>query len=672
MQPEPHGVFARFAAIARRQPNSPAVETAQEVWSYGALLARSEAFVEQLRELLQGCSTVAVDYGPEPELLPLVLALDALGLTQVPIPQEASDEQKTWMRKDAGCGQRLRTKQGVVQFTPGPPAKVWPGSRIITYTSGSTGHPKGVVLPSGVEEPLAASLESSLASGEHERVVSLLPVSTLIEWVQAVYFPLTRGHTLVWDKLRFPPLVAGEIDLPALVREVRAAAPSYLFVPPILLDALLQLPCGLRDVFGPQLRFLGTGGAPAKPRTLGVLRAHGLPAFEGYGLSEAGSICCINRPGANKIGSVGRPLPHVELRSAADGELLVRSPGLLLSYTDGSRPVDEEGFLASGDFAHIDDEGFVWIVGRKKEVLITGYGRNLDAAWVQALFEASAAIAHCEVQGEGQAGLQLRLVAAPGYTPAQTLAASQDICRALPGTASPHVSIVPEPSKGPAMRFSSTLAHKTADARARFFGLPLFRAIEAGTSLPRDLYAEFLVCAHAHVRLTTPLYGLVLYRLADAPFHLREGVVYYIDEEFGHERWIEEDLKALGCSPVRQADVPEAALRFAAYLKKVAVERPPLALLGMSYILETQSVRLAHTAAKVLRKQHGLSGAFRYLTSHGTLDIDHTRKLAVLLDSIDDPEDQAAIIECAIETCELYGGIFEHLHARLLETGAVA
>ncbi len=216
------------------------------------------------------------------------------------------------------------------------------------------------------------------------------------------------------------------------------------------------------------------------------------------------------------------------------------------------------------------------------------------------------------------------------------------------------------------MSFAKTLAAETADARARFFGLPMFRAVENGVSLPRELYAEFLVCAHAHVRLTTPLYGLVLYRLIDAPFRLRQGVVYYIEEEFGHERWIEADLEALGYGPERLREVPAAARKFADYLKQVAVEADPLALLGMSYILETQSVRLAHAAAQLLRETAGASGALRYLTSHGTLDIEHTARLEALLDTIEDFASQEAIIACAQRTCALYGGIFEHLHRRLL------
>lgn len=215
--------------------------------------------------------------------------------------------------------------------------------------------------------------------------------------------------------------------------------------------------------------------------------------------------------------------------------------------------------------------------------------------------------------------------------------------------------------------FSDLLAEDTAAARQVFTNLPLFAAIGQGQIFSIETYKDFLAAAHCHVRMTTPLYAHILYRLADAPFALRKAMAYYIEEEFGHEQWIESDLAALGVEqPSEFVRRPIASAQaFTDYLRQVALDEPPLAMLGMSYILETQSVRLAHTAAKLLKAQHGLAdSALSYLNTHGTLDVKHTAMLGKLLDSIDDEATRKAITRCAQRTCQLYGAMFQELFVR--------
>jgi len=131
------------------------------------------------------------------------------------------------------------------------------------------------------------------------------------------------------------------------------------------------------------------GGAPINPALLAALDDRGIAVYEGYGLSENGSVVTWNRPAARRIGSVGKPLSHVQVRVADDGELLVKSSSLFAGYTvedPSSLVVDAHGWLHTGDLASIDADGFVYITGRKKNVIITSSGRNVAPEWVEAQY----------------------------------------------------------------------------------------------------------------------------------------------------------------------------------------------------------------------------------------------------------------------------------------------
>jgi long-subunit acyl-CoA synthetase (AMP-forming) len=128
----------------------------------------------------------------------------------------------------------------------------------------------------------------------------------------------------------------------------------------------------------------------------------GIPAFEGWGLSEGGSVQTLNLPGADRMGSVGRALPHARVWAAADGELWI-SGALFLGYLGGPA-VREEGW-PTGDLGHIDAEGHVHIAGRKRDVLITAWGRNVSPEWVETALRARESVAQAVVLCDGEAAL---------------------------------------------------------------------------------------------------------------------------------------------------------------------------------------------------------------------------------------------------------------------------
>ena len=148
------------------------------------------------------------------------------------------------------------------------------------------------------------------------------------------------------------------------------------------------------------MRFAAVGGAPVSPRLLQRAADLGLPVFEGYGLSECASVVCLNTPGHHKPGSVGRPLPHLRLRVADDGEVTVS--GQAFSAYLGEKP-SAAGYWPTGDLGELDEDGFLYLRGRRRNVFITAFGRNVAPEWVERELTLEPAIAQAAVFGEAPA-----------------------------------------------------------------------------------------------------------------------------------------------------------------------------------------------------------------------------------------------------------------------------
>jgi long-subunit acyl-CoA synthetase (AMP-forming) len=136
--------------------------------------------------------------------------------------------------------------------------------------------------------------------------------------------------------------------------------------------------------------------ATVAPSLLEFWRAVGVPLIEGYGLSEASAGVCMDDPVSPRIGTVGLPLPGVEIRLAGDGELLVRSPSVMIGYR--GRPdltaeaLDQDGWLHTGDIAAIDEDGRARIIDRKKELIIGAGGKNMSPANIEATIKSASPI----------------------------------------------------------------------------------------------------------------------------------------------------------------------------------------------------------------------------------------------------------------------------------------
>jgi acyl-coenzyme A synthetase/AMP-(fatty) acid ligase len=227
----------------------------------------------------------------------------------------------------------------------------------------------------------------------------LLPLGVLLEAVGGVYAPLLAGGTIAAPSLAtLGHGGSGGIDIGKLLATIARYQPqSLITVPQLLLALVAAAEAGHR--LPSTLRSIAVGGARVGANLLARAARLGLPVYEGYGLSECGSVVCLNRPGATRPGSVGPALPHTRVSVDADGEILVHGPRLL-GHVDGSRPAP--GPLRTGDLGWIDDGGYVHISGRRKAMYITAWGRNVSPEWIESELTQHPLIAQALVHGEGR------------------------------------------------------------------------------------------------------------------------------------------------------------------------------------------------------------------------------------------------------------------------------
>jgi len=270
----------------------------------------------------------------------------------------------------------------------------------VTYTSGSTGDPKGVCLTQAAMETVACSLAAATGALSQDRHLAALPYGTLLENIGGLYAPLMVGATVCAPGLAAVGLSGSSgLDIKQFVTVLNQRRISTCIMIPQMLHGLIAgLEAGMPRPAA--LRYIAVGGAPVSEYLLERAEALGLPVFEGYGLSEAASVVAVNRPGDCRPGSVGKPLPHVTLKFAEDGEIMVR--GSLFSGYLGDEPQPEGAYLPTGDIGQLDDAGFLHLTGRKKHLFITAFGRNVSPEWVERELTIEPAIGQACVFGEAK------------------------------------------------------------------------------------------------------------------------------------------------------------------------------------------------------------------------------------------------------------------------------
>lgn len=289
----------------------------------------------------------------------------------------------------------------------------------IVYTSGTTGIPKGVILTHGNILSMVHSVSQIIQPKEDDVIFAWLPFAHIfgrliifysaynavtlayaeslakiienIKDVRPTLFPsVPRIYEKAYERIRASasssPLKAKIFEFAQKIGEIYVeylrnseAPPPHILLLYKVADALVF--SKIRELFGGRIRLCISGGAAIRPEIAKFFTAAGIKLLEGYGLTETASVVAVNRENKFKFGSFGLPIPYVDLKISPDGELLIKAPSVTPGYykrEEETRELfTEDGWMRTGDLVEMDEEGFLFFKGRKKNIIVTSFGKNI-------------------------------------------------------------------------------------------------------------------------------------------------------------------------------------------------------------------------------------------------------------------------------------------------------
>ena len=299
-----------------------------------------------------------------------------------------------------------------------------PAPAKITFTSGTTGDPKGVCLDQFTQDRVARSVKERLSSLGLRTHLCVLPLSTLLENVAGVYGTLMNGGCCQIPSLHETGFsTSSGFDPVKLASAFSRYTPNSAILVPELLAALVALAeSGFR--IPDSARFFAVGGASVCPQLLNRASNLGIPVYEGYGLSECGSVVSLNHPENHKPGSVGKPLPGLEVKIGANDEIIVK--GRARSHYLG-QPASAQGKpqeTHTGDIGYLDWDGYLYITGRLKNLMITSFGRNISPEWIESALIANPVVYQCAVFGDARPFCSALIISRPALHESSAIAAA--------------------------------------------------------------------------------------------------------------------------------------------------------------------------------------------------------------------------------------------------------
>ena len=306
----------------------------------------------------------------------------------------------------------------------------------LLYTSGTTGEPKGVILTqANLTTNTLGTLEAIEQTSEDLRL-SFLPLSHVFARTCDLYTWLALGSQLALAQAR-----------ETVIPDAQALKPTTLNGVPYFFDkvrrALIEMgkadePEALRNLFGGKLKFFCSGGAALPDHVFDFYQERGVPVLQGYGLTETSPVISVSSLKHVRRGASGKAIRDVEVRIADDDEILTRGPHLMAGYynrPEATAEVIRDGWFHTGDYGHVDDDGFIFIKGRKKEIIVTAGGKNVSPVQLESLLTEDPLILQAIVIGDDRNYLTALIVPDPDqlrativkhrwpiFTPAQALA----------------------------------------------------------------------------------------------------------------------------------------------------------------------------------------------------------------------------------------------------------
>jgi long-chain acyl-CoA synthetase len=303
----------------------------------------------------------------------------------------------TWSHATKIGETRDREEPGLFEHVMNSVSLDQPG--LMLYTSGTSGNPKGVPLTHRNVGVNGLDWLKCNRTVVNEGMVDLLwlPMSHIFGF----------GEACLGNSLGFTTYLADPRTVIDKLPEVR---PHVFMSVPSVWEKLATMSGGdakkLADVTGGNLKFCLSGGAGLKREVKELFHASGVLIIEGYGLTETSPTLTLNRPDAFRFDSVGKPLPSIELKLAEDGEILARGPSVFLGYhKDANATAEaftEDGWFKTGDVGRFTDDGFLQIVDRKKDILVTAGGKNVPPANIEQRFADDPFLAHVVVYGDAK------------------------------------------------------------------------------------------------------------------------------------------------------------------------------------------------------------------------------------------------------------------------------
>jgi long-chain acyl-CoA synthetase len=267
---------------------------------------------------------------------------------------------------------------------------------IMVYTSGTTGPPKGACLSHRYIINSVESLRQTIPIYDTDVSFSYLPFCHVAERISGLYNRLYAGASAYFVD-----------DLARLGEYMLEVKPTVFASLPRFFEKIHARIVSGKDYFGGRVRLLTSGGAPLPLEVAEFFAAAGLPILQAYGLTE--NVCvAFNRPNNYKFGTVGPPMPGCEVRIADDKEILVRSEMMFSGYykaPEETAKMFADGWLLTGDLGEFDEDGFLKIIGRKKELIVTSTGKKVSPTLLENMLKENHLISQAMVYGEGRSYL---------------------------------------------------------------------------------------------------------------------------------------------------------------------------------------------------------------------------------------------------------------------------